>query len=322
MATKSILELEEARRRLQQMTDDHRQLAELVVKLRNMRDALAKTLDDTNARLRETEERAGRAQGLLDTTTRQLEDFRKESEATLADVFSTGTKVEARLKKLVDDTRGEVQTLTGQVTTAKGEMEKQFVALSGLQDRRFSELQERFSKSKAELQRQLKTWNAEQERRFASFHKQHEAALRAVQEAYDRARVTLESHSPLFDRLDAKVDKLIENQADSAAVLRRELEDGRAAVARKHDELVARFQAEVAAATKALGERTATVCQRISEKQTEHERLLVVLRERIRYGRVLLWLVLLAAGVVLGMLIYDQRADMLRFWGSVFQSLG
>ena len=321
MATKSILELEEARRRLQQMTDDHRQLAELVVKLKSMRDTLAKTLDDANAHRREAEKRAGRAQDLLDTTTKQLDDFRKESEATLADVFSTGVKVEARLKKLVVDTQGEVQALTGQVTTARAEMEKQFVALSNAQDRRFSELQQRFTTSEAELQRQLKTWNAEQERRFASFREQHEAALRAVKEAYDRAKAALESHSPLFDRLDAKVDKLIESQAESTAALRREMEDSRIHVGRKHDELAARCQAEIDSATKALTDQTASECQRIAKLQAEHERLLRRLRKRIRYGRLLLWLVLLAAAAVLGALVYYQRGEMLRFWGSIVHSL-
>ncbi len=303
MATKSILEIEEARRRLQQMTDDHRQLAELVVKLKSMRDTLAKTLDDANAHLHEAEKRAGRAQDLLDTTTKQLEDFRKESGATLADVFSTGVKVESRLKKLVDDAEGEVQGLTGQVTTARAEMEKQFAALRNAQDRRFSEFQQRFTTSEAELQRQLKTWSAEQERRFASFCEQHEMALRAVREAYDRAKAALESHSPLFDRLDGKVDKLIETQAEFAAALRRDVEDGRAAEARKHDELVARFQAEIGSATKAIAEQTTSECQRIAGVQTEHERLLHLLRKRIRYG-LLLWFVLLAAAAVLGAVVY------------------
>ena len=53
MPSKSILELDEARRRLQQMTDDHRQLAELIGHLRKIRDNLTAMLTEAIAKLQE-----------------------------------------------------------------------------------------------------------------------------------------------------------------------------------------------------------------------------------------------------------------------------
>ncbi|NLY02824.1 MAG: hypothetical protein GXY83_42770 [Rhodopirellula sp.] len=304
MAAKSILELDEARRRFQQMTDDHRQLAELLAKLRTMRDALARTLDDAEKRLRDANKIVDRANALMTNAGSRVDEFGKKSEVILADVLSAGAETKARLKKLGEDTRQEVQALTGQVSTAICEMQGQF------------------SDCEVALQGQLKAWTDEQDRRFASFREHHAAVLVRVQEAYDRARAALESHAPLFDRLDGKVDKLIESHADSAAALRRDLEDARSELTRTAADLLARVRAEMATSAKAVKEETAAECARMLKIQGEQGHQLRILHRRIRYARILLWVVLLASGVALGGLVWQQRADFLSFLENLVRSLG
>jgi len=280
MGSKSILELEEARRRLQQMTQDHQDLAELISKLKAMRDSLVEALESARAKLQQTGEQAKRAEETLASLTRAFADFRQESEGTLADVYSTGVKVEAKLNKLVGETHKQIEGMLGTVHSASAELNSRFAA-----------------------------WAAEQQRGFEDFGKQQQAALTRVKDAYDRARVTLESHGPLIDRLDEKVDKLIEKHGEAIASLRDRIDDmaerGEHGIAKLQDSLrTVREDAETGLESVARGLRD-ELRQRVDEvnkAQTQTAADLRVVQRRLRLVRFTMWLILLAAAGAIALL--------------------
>ena len=87
-------------------------------------------------------------------------------------------------------------------------------------------------------------------------------------------------------------------------------------------ELLARVRAEMATSAKAVKEETAAECARMLKIQGEQGHQLRILHRRIRYARILLWVVLLASGVALGGLVWQQRADFLSFLENLVRSLG
>lgn len=288
MPTKSILELEEARRRLEQMTEDHGQFVELIAKLKVMRDALAKCLGDSQDQFKKIEEQASRCEKVLTATWAMLGEFRKESKAALAEVNSVGAGTKVRLTELMGDTEKAIEGLVGNVAAARHDMENQFVALT-----------------------------EEQDRRFSVFREQHEKAVREIREAYEKAKGTVESHALLFDRLDAKVDKLIETQGEAIASLhgqlgrevfeldRRIAEVRQAAAASRTEwttkiqELAIQLQSELVAT------RTAV---------SEQEGQLQSIRRRLRNARVVFWLLFTAGSLVLAAFVNQQRNELLDWW--------
>ncbi len=296
MPAKSILDLEEARRRLERMSEDHQELVDLIDKLKSMRDALTDVLEKAQSTTESTAEQMGAAEATLRALKQGLAEFQQESEATLADVFSAGTKAEATTQKLEREVRKRIDEIVGEMRTAGDRFDTKFAA-------------------------RIK----EQEAQFDEFRKQHDAAVTQLKEAYDRARATLESHNPLIDRLDRKVDKLLETQSESIAAVRGRAEE----LAQRNDDATAELRDEMHGNWERAKRRIDEVAdaarreyEKASAAQTAISAGIRRIQRRLRWGRVLLWLLLLAGIGIVGFFVSSEWETAMRFWADLIERLG
>ena len=264
MAIKSILELEEARRRLDRMTEDHQQIAELMSKLKGVRDALTTTLQDAHSRLENIDTQSQRAKKQIADTAALIDEFRQQAATALTNLNSFKKAAETGLKVSTDAAGEKFNKMSGELDGAITEMQRQFVALADINEKRFS-----------------------------VFRTQHDEAIRSVREAYERARGTLDSHAPLFDRLDAKVDNLIRGQTEAAMSLQTELNGCNSRL----NSIPNLIREEIAASQKKLIERTASELQRVSVAQDQCVTQVRSLTRLLKYGMLI---ILMVAGICAG----------------------
>jgi chromosome segregation ATPase len=97
MSKKSILDFEEARRRLKGMEKDHEELVELLSKLRKIRDNITKTMSAVEKRLK-----------LVDTCIDSARDTRNKLQSALEHLEQVKEQVEDEANKTLDSIESEV----------------------------------------------------------------------------------------------------------------------------------------------------------------------------------------------------------------------
>jgi chromosome segregation ATPase len=297
--TRSILELDEARRRLEQVVSDQKQIAELIAKLKLTRDALTKSLGAAEARLNEIEATADRLQETSQVAADEIEGFRATREQLVADVRRVQTKAESEVAAFLRSARAEQTSLVKELAYATSTAASNVQSPKRGHEQALADLERKRARFEDELRATWTAWNADQRRVAEDFINRHEAGLRAVKDAYDSARGSLESFVPMYRTLDEKVDRMKAAQVEALAELRRNHDDFRTDC-RLGFERLADAQKNAAASL-------TNVQQTIAQQQTTLRNL----GRRVAYGRLLLWVVCLS---ILASVAFHTRGDQIVAW--------
>ncbi|MEW6199425.1 MAG: hypothetical protein AB1601_12280 [Planctomycetota bacterium] len=299
MTSKSILDLDEARRRLQLMESDQKELAALITKLRGIRDSLTTLTSSVEQRLKDAEGGLAKTQQLADGFEKTLKEFRQESESTLADFFTTGTRIESKLTKLIDETK---------------------VALGKMQ---------------VKTTKDNEAWRLGQEKALEAFRDQHHADLEKVATAYERTKITFDNLKPAVDGLEAEVSRVSEEARARAETTRSDLlgrlsafeqrvakmketvQAAQAQVSYRLTEFGSNLEKQIAEVTKSM-HTAIDDSSKASQQQLEQQKAEITrLRKRIGRVRLLVWLLLL---LVLGVTAVWVAADGAR-WPAYWDGL-
>lgn len=252
MSEKSILDYDEARRRLQQLERDQDVLSQLVQRLKQFsEDAEAKmvSIDDRQQRtetlLSNAEARAAEVKSLLASLQTQgnatLEKMANDAETGLSLLGESKAKIETAC----DETR---QQLTEQVVEIQNALEEQ-----------------------------QRDWCVKQESEFRDFSDQHHADMETVGKAYDRQRVVFENVKVSVESLAETIEIRARENREKIASLRNELMERAESLDRALDETLDSVRTEIngqsMSLTENLDNRTQSLQQQLDRMSDAHSQL-------------------------------------------------
>lgn len=257
---KSILEIEEARSRLQRMTDDHQTLVELIKRLKHIRG--------------EMESQLGRTDTILAKSEKATEEFQATQRRGLSLLDDVKLKSKSAFKDLED-----------YFAQNRDKVEK-FCKIKN------DELQETYRRRETTLQeihRENLHWRKGIEAQHSSFEKKHFLVLDQVNHAYEKARIVLESQAPLVHGLDLEVKELKELQEE----LVRQVQEKFKGFGEELIRMEQRIQSSAQSSLSLLQEQQAEMKKETLEWKTKLDHQQHVVRKRIGRHTAYIFLLLL-----------------------------
>ncbi|MFO7958080.1 MAG: hypothetical protein R6X33_13390 [Candidatus Brocadiia bacterium] len=219
MAPDSILDLAEARRRLQQITRDHARLVDLMGELREAKDRLNAIADKAKA--------DGEA---------SIEQFRTRTESMLSELREEATRLEEavekagaqyeKLRATANEFRQDARGVLQRMRSSQEAWEKEAV-------QSLANYENKVDVTLTSLDEGLSQWQENQNSRFEEFRDEHHSELQRMTKAYERMRASYESMKMTAGALESGLDE-VESE------LRTNVQEMGAHLGSLQDDLVAR----------------------------------------------------------------------------------
>jgi chromosome segregation ATPase len=214
MPERSLLDLDEARKRLESIERDHLQFVELIGKLKEVKASLlelkgggTKWLEDGKGWLASARDEIGKSIITISTLT-------KQADSALSTIRRTESEVAEGAKRRLSDAKDAQERVIGELVRRATEAEGEAKAAIG--------------QVAADLTHKGFLWRQERETEYGDFRAKHFAALDEVTKSYDRMRVT-------YDALRTRVeswDAVLENTQRSLKDAERNATEQSAAIGR------------------------------------------------------------------------------------------
>ena len=230
MSTKSILDYEVARERLQQLEQDQVALAQLVTKLR-------KFSDDADAKTKAIDARAARSDELV----RQGESSCSELQVVISDLRNQGDRL---LNQLNLDVQKQLSTLNDTRQLLESGC-KQFE----------QEVRGAMQESAEALEKRENEWRGKQDSHFRTFSEEHLSELTHVTKAYDRQKV-------VFDNVKVSVESLATSLEEHIRSTESVINDQRSHALAQFEEVTAKLGSVNDEIRAAIGEQLAPLAER------------------------------------------------------------
>lgn len=252
MTEKSILEYEEAKRRLQQLERDQAVLSQLVVKLKQFS-------EDAEAKMAAIDERQQRFESLLLEAEGKVSEIR----GVLTTLQSQGNTT---LEKMANDAEAGLSLL--EESKAKIETEC---------DRTRQQLSDTATELRHALEKQQQDWCANQDSEFRKFADQHLGDMETVAKAYDRQKAVFENVKVSAESLAQTVEIRTRENSEAIDGLRDELmkraDSSDRALDKKLDSARQEFNEQNVSLTENLESRAQSLQQQLDRLKDAHSRL-------------------------------------------------
>lgn len=274
MSTKSILDYEEAKQRLQQLRNDQVVLGELVAKLRRF-------CDDIESKVKSFDEHDQRAR----TIREEAQNKASEIQELLEDLQGRGNET---LKQLEEGMSASLVLLD----EVKGRVEKDCEST-------IKHVTAAYEASEQSAREQQQSWVRQQDARFEEFAKQHHEEMEKVANAYERLKVVFDNVKIGAESLEKTVEE--QGRSTKQAIddmredIHRQLAEGRNETAAKveatREEIANLFEARSAAITEHIEGSLRSTQQELDRAQSE----LDIFRKKVRRQTMLLVIAIVAA---------------------------
>lgn len=195
MAHKSLLDLEEARQRLEMLNVEQGELSDLIQKLKQIRDVMTTLQSETEKQKSETEKWLANIEKTAKDTTSKATETNKAFSDSLQ---SFEQKADSLSDNLADET-----------SQLRGELETQFEKFRDEQVERLDQASKSYERMLEELTGEASQLRNELETQFEKFRDEQTVSLDQVSRSYERMRVAYDTIRDTTSSLETSVEDIL-----------------------------------------------------------------------------------------------------------------